>query len=83
VGRERRRISMPSKPLNQSQKLVLESTKAFADRNGYSPTVREIADDLHYSTSTIYKNLMKLKAKGYISMTEHKTRTIKIIRQEE
>lgn len=58
---------MVNKPLTRRQAEVLEFIKAFVSRKGYPPTVREIADHMHYqSSSTAFQILEMLVRKGFI-----------------
>lgn len=51
----------------------------FMLKKNYSPTTREIADGLHYaSTSTVHRHLEKLKDLNLICYEETKPRTITI-----
>jgi len=56
------------KRLTARQKRVLESIHRFMLDNGYSPTVREIASDLGFSSPRAASDHLKaLQKKGYIS----------------
>lgn len=58
---------MVNKPLTRRQAEVLEFIKAFVTRKGYPPTVREIADHMHYqSSSTAFQLLEMLVRKEFI-----------------
>ncbi|GAA0390326.1 MarR family transcriptional regulator [Paenibacillus motobuensis] len=70
------------KPLTRRQAEVLQFIKSFVSKNGYPPTVREIADHMHYqSASTAFQLLEVLEKKGYITKSDS-PRTIKVIEQE-
>ena len=57
----------------------LSDIKNLIEKNGYSPTVREIAD-LHGVTSKcVFDNLWALKEKGYITWEPNKPRTLRIL----
>lgn len=58
--------------------LVYGFISRFVERNGYSPTVREIADGLGISTSTAYYHLTQLRDEGRISYKPGMSRTIKL-----
>lgn len=58
---------MAEKTLSQRQIAALEFIKSFITRNGYPPTVRELADHMGYSsTSTAFNLLETLVRKGYV-----------------
>lgn len=67
-------------PLTKHQEKILNIIKDFINKNGYSPTVREIGkiSDLK-STSTIKTYLDILYTKGYITYIPKLSRTIRII----
>lgn len=70
---------MTNKPLTQRQAEALEFIKSFVANKGYPPTVREIADHMHYSSSsTVFELLGQLVKKGFISKGEG-PRTIQVI----
>lgn len=56
----------------------------FIDKNGYSPSMREITEGLgYYSTSTVFARMSHLAENGYISWTPGKSRTIRILNRAE
>ncbi|MUG45505.1 LexA family protein [Paenibacillus woosongensis] len=70
---------MTNKPLTQRQAEALEFIKSFVANKRYPPTVREIADHMHYSSSsTVFELLGQLVKKGFISKGEG-PRTIQVI----
>lgn len=68
------------KILTNKQEEVFNIVKEFIEKNGYSPSIRELcALTNKKSTSTISDYLMILKDKGYITYQIGKNRTIRII----
>ena len=67
--------------LTKKQENIYARIKNFIEKNGYSPSVREIgqASNLR-SPSTVYGYLKILKEKGYITYEERKPRTIRILK---
>ena len=66
--------------LTNKQEEIFNIIKDFIDKNGYSPTIREICNlSNRNSTSTISDYLMMLKDKGYITYQNGKSRTIRIL----
>ena len=52
----------------------------FIQKNGYSPSVREICIGANLkSTSSVYAHLLKLEDEGKIIMKKKSTRAIKVI----
>lgn len=68
------------KKLSVKQKQVLEAIQYFIDKNGYSPTLREIASILKCDTRPVFEKLMILEEKGYIKTTNGKSRSIVVLR---
>lgn len=59
---------MSNKPLTRRQAEALEFIKSFVTKNGYPPTVREIASHMKYqSTSTAFQLLEQLVRKGFVT----------------
>jgi len=71
---------MKNEKLTAKQQRVYEYLTEFTRRNGYSPSVREICEDLKLSsTSTVFGHLETLEKKGYIRRGTGKNRAIEII----
>lgn len=68
------------KKLSVKQKQVLEAIQYFIDKNGYSPTLREIASILKCDTRPVFEKIMILEEKGYIKTTNGKSRSIVVLR---
>ncbi len=66
--------------ITYKQKLVLECISQFIEERGYSPTYRELADILHCDINTVYKKVVILTYKGYITSTNGKFRTLRVIK---
>jgi repressor LexA len=64
-------------PLTRKKKEVYDYICATLEENGYSPSVRDIRDNLGIkSTSTVHSYLGKLEEKGYIRKEDGKSRTL-------
>ena len=66
--------------LTIKQKILLEAINWFINENGYSPTYLELADILHSDSSAVFKKVLILEKKGYISTKNGKSRTIKVLK---
>ncbi len=67
------------KPLTRREKEVYDYICATIERNGYSPSVRDIRDNLGIkSTSTVHAYINRLEEKGYIHKEEGKSRTLTV-----
>ena len=66
--------------LSAKQAEILEFIKQNILSKGYPPSVREICDAVHLSsTSSVHSQLNKLEAKGYIRRDPTKPRTLEIV----
>jgi repressor LexA len=64
-----------------NQLKVLNFIKTFIEKNSYSPTIREIADNFSVSTKGAQDHVSALRRKGYIRSEYHKSRTITVIKE--
>ena len=65
--------------LTKKQEEIMTEIKKFMATKGYAPTIRELCDLCHLSsTATMFVHLKNLTNKGYISQTENKFRTIEL-----
>ncbi len=65
--------------LTGKERAIYEYVKDTIDRNGYSPSVRDIRSALGIkSTSTVHVYIQKLEDKGLISKENGKSRTLRI-----
>ena len=66
--------------LTIKQKVLLEAIEWFIEKNGISPTVRELADLTHTATHPTHEKLIRLEQAGVISTINGKARTIKVLK---
>lgn len=71
---------MQDEKLTERETEVLQYIIRFKEVNGYSPTVREIAQGCYRSRTTIQPILERLQDKGYISKKEKAQRTIRVLK---
>lgn len=63
--------------MTKKQKAVLEIIKDMIKENGYSPTVREVAERGNYkSTATVHGYLKRLEESGHIRRKKESPRSI-------
>ncbi len=63
------------RPLTPQQRKVLDFISSFRDKNGFSPSLEEIAKGLNLrSPSGIYQHIELIKAKGHITKWENQSR---------
>ena len=68
-----------SKPLSQRQQQILTYIDKYTEKNGYTPTVREITEHLQLkSPSSIHYQLKVLEQAGYIKRSTNKDRSIRM-----
>jgi len=63
-----------------NQLTILESIIRYKELNGYSPSFRNIADDMDVTAGYAYKCCVVLKKKGYITFQEGISRSIIVIK---
>lgn len=68
------------KKITIKQLQVLECIEWFIKENGYSPTIREIAELLNSDNKAVFEKLLILEKKGYIRTTNGKSRSIVIMK---
>lgn len=75
-------MSLP--PLTKQQRRVLETIEIFIQKNGYTPSYREIAAQLGLSSpATVHQHIKALCEKGVINTGEHGiARSIELIETE-
>ena len=74
---------MKEKKLSNKQQEILEFIRTEIREKGYPPTVREIGQKVHLSsTSSVHANLGKLEAMGRIRRDPSKPRTIELVDEE-
>ena len=65
--------------LTERQKRILDFILEFQERNGISPTHREICDEFGYSSyGTVHKHLKLLTEKGYIKRAWNQKRGVQV-----
>lgn len=70
--------------LSLKQKEIFEVIKKMIEKNGYSPSLEEIAEKVNLKNKSCVKpHIEKLKQKGYINYIEGKSRTITINKGDE
>ena len=68
--------------LTERQKRILDFILEFQERNGISPTHKEICDEFGYSSyGTVHKHLKLLTEKGYIKRAWNQKRGVQVVQQ--
>ena len=65
--------------LTIKQRMVLECLDWYIREHGYSPTYRELASELNCPLNAVFKKVIILIDKGYVSCVNGKSRTLKVI----
>lgn len=74
----KRRKRKPSDEKGGAAKAVYDFIAAFIEKNGYSPTYREISDELKIAVSYVSSIVESLVSRGYLEHKRAKARTIKL-----
>ncbi len=66
--------------LSGRQALILRFVRAYIADEGYAPSTRDIMEELRISSSSVVSyNLHKLAAKGYLAVTPHVARSLRVL----
>jgi repressor LexA len=66
--------------LTKRQREILEYLRNYIERHNYAPTFEEIADQFRFSSKgTVYKHIMNLKTKGFITKAWNRSRSIELV----
>lgn len=67
-------------PLTRKQREILDFLTATIDRQGYAPSLEEIAEQFGYqSLATVHEHLTNLEAKGCIRRSYNESRSIEVL----
>lgn len=70
------------KTLSRRQKDVYDYVRMFIEDNGYSPTIREIADGIMLSSaSTVHSHVNSLIRKGFLTQSSGGVRTLALTKK--
>ncbi len=65
--------------LTKRQKEILDFITAFMEREGYSPSMEEIADHFHFaSLNAVFKHLEALEKRGHLRRDANRARSIEL-----
>jgi len=65
--------------LTERQKEILDFVRQFIDRNGYSPSMEEIAERFEIaSLNAVFKHLAALEARGFLRRDPNRARSIEL-----
>lgn len=67
------------KEITDRQKQVLNYISAFTEENSFPPTVREISNHFGISLRAIQDHLIALQKKGFLSESNKRSRSIKVL----
>jgi len=70
--------------LTRRQKEILDFVSGFIDREGYSPSMEEIAGHFQFaSLNSVFKHLGSLEARGYLRRDPNRARSIELSRRDD
>ena len=65
--------------LTKRQKQILDFLSEFIERNGYSPSMEEIAEHFHFaSLNAVFKHLEALERRGHLHRDSNRARSIQL-----
>ena len=68
--------------LTDRQREVLNFIAQFTEDNGFPPTVREIGENFSISLRAVQDHVAALQKKGYITLSQKRSRSIRVIKDE-
>ena len=66
------------KELTERQQTILEFIKQFIRKEGYPPTVRELAQKFEMKSSSMFDHLTALERKGFLKRMSRKSRSLEL-----
>ena len=67
--------------ITRTEQRVLDGIETWLGTHDYSPTIRELRDELEYkSEGSVYLHLWKLRSKGCVTWEDGKARTLRSAR---
>ena len=76
-SRGRRRVEEITAP----QRRTLQELRRFTDRQGFPPTIQELADVLGISPPSVHSQVKQLVRKGYVKRESKKARGLTVVRE--
>ncbi|WP_145047884.1 hypothetical protein [Paenibacillus xylanexedens] len=74
--------AIADEPLTRRQQEIYDFIRLFIGDNGYSPTIREIADGIMLaSSSTVHSHVNSLIRKGYLTHSSGGVRTLALTKK--
>ena len=68
--------------LTRRQKEILDYVTDFIEREGYSPSMEEIASHFHFaSLNAVFKHLGALESRGFLHRDANRARSIEVVRE--
>lgn len=61
---------------------LLRAIKARIDANGYSPSFRELADDMGVCVNDVQGKLARLRRRGLVTFAARQARTVRLVEAE-
>ncbi|WP_328743543.1 helix-turn-helix domain-containing protein (plasmid) [Streptomyces caniferus] len=65
--------------LTESQRRIAWALRELTDEAGYPPSIREIADAVALSASTVAYHLQALERHGIVTHTPHRSRSYQVL----
>jgi len=68
------------KDLTEKQETIFSYVEDFIARQGYPPTIREIAEEFQITPKGAYDHLRAIEKKGYIKCEKNRSRAIEVLK---
>ena len=80
-GKKKKRGRRPVEGLTTAQEKAFKAIRSFAEKKGFPPTVKELADQLGMASASAHELVSELVRKDFLRRTPRKARTLEIVKQ--
>jgi repressor LexA len=80
-GEKRKRGRRPVEGLTAAQGKAFKAIRSFAEKKGFPPTVKELADQLGMASASAHELVSELVRKNFLHRTPRKARSLEIVKQ--
>ena len=80
-GKKKKRGRRPVEGLTTAQEKAFKAIRSFAEKKGFPPTVKELADQLGMASASAHELVSELVRKDFLRRTPRKARSLEIVKQ--
>lgn len=68
--------------MKATDKVIVDTIAEFISREGYSPSMRDVADEVGISIGAIKHRLDRMRKDGLVDFVDGKARTLRVVQHE-